>query len=195
MTSEDLSVLADDYLARSEATMQLLRETSNPVSEIALVVSQCLLAGGKVLWFGNGGSAADAQHLACELVGRFRRDRRALSSMALTTDSSILTALGNDYGFDTIFSRQVEAMCQKGDVAVGITTSGESPNVLKGLEQAHIVGATTVALTGKEGSSVDSYADWVIHVPVDETCHIQEGHIAIGQLLCLLIEVHLGIHD
>ncbi len=157
-------------------------------------MADSLIAGGKILWFGNGGSAADAQHLAAELVGRFRSDRRALPSLALTTDTSVLTALGNDYGYDSIFSRQIEALCHPGDVAVGITTSGKSANVLRGLTQARHVGAVTIAFTGRSGLAIEGASDWTIPVPVNETSHVQEAHIVVGQLLCQLVEERLGYH-
>lgn len=192
MNGTDLSGMAHAYFAKSAETIGLLKSVSPQVVQVSGVMADALMNGGTILWFGNGGSAADAQHLAAELVGRFRNDRRALSSLALTTDTSVLTALGNDYGYEAVFARQVDALCRPGDVAVGITTSGKSVNVLRGLAQARQRGAVTVALTGRPGSLVDHHADWAIHVPVDETCHVQEAHIVIGQLLCQLVEERLG---
>ena len=194
MSLLNLTEMAEAYFAESAETIRLLGSTSKQVVQVSEVMAAALDKGRTILWFGNGGSASDAQHLAAELVGRFRKDRKALASLALTTDSSVLTALGNDYGFERVFSRQVEAICRPGDVAIGITTSGKSPNVLMGLEMARQQGATTVALTGLPGSPVELTADWTLHVPSVETCHIQEGHIVLGQLLCQLVEEHLGLH-
>lgn len=143
---------------------------------------------GKILWMGNGGSAADSQHLAAELVGRFQRERRALASIALTTDTSILTAVGNDYGYDTIFQRQVEALATPRDVAVGISTSGNSANVLWGIRQAQKNGAFTVGMTGKSGGKLTDAADVCLAVPAEKTARIQEMHILIGHILCDWVE-------
>jgi D-sedoheptulose 7-phosphate isomerase len=155
----------------------------------ALVV--CYQNGGKVLLCGNGGSAADAQHLAGELVGRFQRERRAVPAIALSTDTSILTALGNDYGYDYTFARQVEAWAQPGDVLVAISTSGNSSNVLAAVEAARQRGAVTIGLTGKDGGQLAGACDIPITVPSDDTPRIQEAHITIGHILCGLLEATL----
>ena len=139
---------------------------------------------GKVIWMGNGGSAADSQHLAAEFVGRFVEERRGLPSIALTTDTSILTAVGNDYGFDDIFRRQIEALCKSNDTVIGISTSGNSRNVLKATEFANTLGAKTVALTGDSGGEIKQKVDICISVPSNITARIQEAHILIGHIIC-----------
>ena len=152
-----------------------------------------LKGGGKILFFGNGGSAADAQHLATELVARYVSDRKALPALALTTDTSALTAIGNDYGFERLFARQIEALGRKGDLAIGITTSGNSPNVLRGLETAKAMGLVAAALTGGSGGAVKKIASPCLIVPATATARIQEMHITIGQMLCAAIERKLGL--
>lgn len=147
-----------------------------------------LRSGGRIYFFGNGGSAADAQHLAAELVGRFTRERGAMAACALTANTSILTAIGNDYSFDDVFARQVEGLVRRGDVVVGITTSGRSRNVLKALELARKRGATTVVLTGSRGLSLKSMVDILVAVPCENTQHIQESHITIGHMYCEMLE-------
>lgn len=158
---------------------------------IAESMTAALRAGRKILWCGNGGSAADAQHLAAEIVGRFRRNRRGMPSIALTTDTSILTAVANDFGYDTIFSRQVEALAVSGDVLVGISTSGNSPNVVAALEAARTQGVTTVAFTGEGGGKMAALADFLLAVPSCETARIQETHILAGHMLCDWIELDI----
>lgn len=149
-------------------------------------------AGGKIMLFGNGGSAADAQHLATELAVRYRKDRPAIAAIALTTDTSVLTAAGNDFGFDHIFARQIEALGRPGDVAVGISTSGKSPNVTLALKQAKKMGIVTAALTGKGGGDLTRLPQHLLVVPSDTTARIQEMHITLGQMLCGAIEIELG---
>jgi len=151
-------------------------------------MAESLRGGGKVLTFGNGGSAADAQHLAGELVGRFRRDRAALSAIALTTDSSVVTAIGNDMGYDSVFRRQVEAHGRPGDVAVGITTSGRSPNVVQALQLARERGLVTMGLTGGGGGRLAGAVDYLIDVPHAETARIQEVHVMVVHVLCQIVE-------
>lgn len=152
-----------------------------------------LRAGGKLMFFGNGGSAADCQHLATELTIRYKKDRAAIAAIALTTDTSALTAGGNDLGFEQIFARQIEALGKPGDVAIGISTSGKSPNVLAALKRAKALGLVTVAFGGKDGGDLRSAAEHVLVVPCDTTARIQEMHIAIGQMLCGAIEIELGL--
>jgi D-sedoheptulose 7-phosphate isomerase len=147
-----------------------------------------LAAGGKLLVMGNGGSAADAQHFAAELVGRYRRERNPLPAIALTTDTSILTAVGNDYGYEMIFRRQVEALAKTGDVVCGISTSGNSANVMQALEAARQKGCRTLVLTGDRGGAMVTLADVAVVVPSDQTPHIQEVHLAIIHILCDLVE-------
>jgi D-sedoheptulose 7-phosphate isomerase len=151
-------------------------------------IAECLRGGGKVLTFGNGGSAADAQHLAGELVGRFLRDRAALSAIALTTDSSVTTAIANDMGYDSVFRRQVEAHGRPGDVAVGITTSGRSPNVVQALQLARERGLVTLGLTGGGGGRLVGAVDYLIDVPHAQTARIQEVHTMVVHVLCQIVE-------
>jgi D-sedoheptulose 7-phosphate isomerase len=162
---------------------------------IAEQMTRAVFAGNKVLWCGNGGSAADSQHMAAELMGRFRRERRGLASIALTTDTSILTAIGNDYGYERVFARQVEALCVKGDVVVGISTSGNSKNVCAALETAQQLGAFTVALTGAGGGAMASIADITLRIQSKETARIQEGHILCGHMLCDWVELAVCEQD
>ncbi len=152
-------------------------------------MTDCLLQGNKILWCGNGGSAAEAQHLAAELVGRFRSERRALPSIALTADTSVLTAIANDCGFAEVFDRQLEALCAPGDVVVGISTSGKSRNVCAALQRARELGAFTVAMTGETGGHLASYSDVCLRVASTDTARIQEGHLLLGHILCEWIEL------
>lgn len=162
----------------------------------AALVGACVVSlrsGGKLMFFGNGGSAADAQHLATELTIRYKSDRAAIAAIALTTDTSALTAAGNDIGFERIFSRQIEAIGKAGDVAIGISTSGKSPNVTAALKQARAMRIVTAAFTGKGGGDLPGLADHVLVVPSDTTARIQEIHITLGQMLCGAIEIELGL--
>lgn len=172
--------------------LKTIQETAvNNTSDIEKFAAVCkkALKEGHVIYFaGNGGSAADSQHLAAELVGRFQKERRGLPSVALTTDTSILTAIGNDYGYDRIFSRQVEALVNKGDVVVGISTSGNSTNIVEALLKARELGALTVGMTGENGGQMASICDFCIQVPAKVTARIQEAHIMIGHIVCELIE-------
>lgn len=155
--------------------------------------AETIKAGGKILFFGNGGSAADAQHLATELTVRYKKDRAPIAAIALTTDTSALSAIGNDFGFEFLFSRQVEALGRKGDLAIGISTSGNSPNVLKALESCRTIGITTVGFTGELGGKMPPLCDILINVPCKTTARIQEMHIMIGQMLCGGLEMKLGL--
>ncbi len=171
------------------AVHQQTREALLPqVIEAATAIRAALAAGGKLLTFGNGGSAADAQHMATELVGRFMRERRGLAAISLTADSSTLTSIANDNGYDRVFLRQVEALGNKGDVALGISTSGGSANVLKALEAANQRGLRTIALTGKDGGAIGRSASIHINVPVGSTPRIQEVHRTVIHAICELIE-------
>jgi D-sedoheptulose 7-phosphate isomerase len=152
-----------------------------------------LRGGGKLMFFGNGGSAADAQHLAAELTVRYKADRAALAAIALSTDTSALTAAGNDLGFERIFARQIEALGKPGDVAIAISTSGKSANVIAGLEQARTMQLVTAAFAGKGGGDMARLADHLLVVPSDTTARIQEMHITLGQMLCAAIEIELGL--
>ena len=166
-----------------------LHEQQAVLEAIALAMTATLWTRGKILWCGNGGSAGDAQHLAAEIVGRFRRERCGLASVALTTDTSILTAVANDYGFDAVFSRQVEALGAPGDLLVGISTSGKSRNVLAALETARSQGMVTVAFTGAGGGEMAALADHLFAVASSETARIQEAHMLAGHMLCDWIEL------
>ena len=157
------------------------------MESLALAMWETLNEGGSIYWMGNGGSASDAEHLAAELAGRFKDDRRPLSSFSLTSNSSLITAIANDYGYEQIFCRQVEAYLKPGDLIIGITTSGKSLNVLNALKDAVQLGATTCILTGRKEDFEVTY-DFVVNVNSSDTCHIQEAHIALGQALCGYIE-------
>jgi D-sedoheptulose 7-phosphate isomerase len=158
------------------------------LEEILQILLQALRAGNKVILFGNGGSAADSQHIAAELISKFRRDRSALPAIALTTDTSILTSIANDFGFDYVFSRQIEGLGEKGDVALGISTSGNSPNVINALRLAKEMGMTTIGFTGSDGGILRNHVDICFCVPSQSTPRIQEVHIAVAHTLCELIE-------
>ncbi len=168
--------------------LRFVEENAARIESVARRIAEALRQGGKLLICGNGGSAADAQHLAAELVNRFLQDRGALAGIALTTDSSVLTSIGNDAGFERIFARQVEALARPGDVVMGISTSGDSPNVLRAVETARRLGCYTVGLTGGSGGSLARMADETFVVPSPETPRIQEVHITLGHALCALVE-------
>lgn len=158
------------------------------LEEAAGLVTLALKAGGKVMFCGNGGSAADAQHWAAEIVGRFQKERPGMAALALTTDTSILTAVGNDYGYDTIFSRQVEGLGREGDVLVGISTSGNSANVLKAIAKAREKNMRVIGFTGKGGGKMAELCDVLLAVPADNTARTQEAHELMGHILCELVE-------
>ncbi|HTW47986.1 MAG TPA: D-sedoheptulose 7-phosphate isomerase [Acidobacteriaceae bacterium] len=176
-------------IAEHLRVIETMRTQMGTLEQIAEEMTRAVTHGGKVLWCGNGGSAADAQHMAAELVGRFRRERRGLASIALTTDTSILTSVANDYGYEQVFRRQVEALCARGDVVVGISTSGNSRNVCLALEEAKQMGAYTVAFTGQGGGAMVRIADATICIPSKDTARIQEGHILCGHMLCDRVEL------
>jgi D-sedoheptulose 7-phosphate isomerase len=185
--------LARDAIRKSIETKQrLAEECLDDIIQMARMITTALKKGRKVVFFGNGGSAADAQHISAELVGKFKRARTALRASALTTNTSVLTAVGNDISFDEIFSRQVQATLEPEDVAVGISTSGRSANVIKGVEEARRIGAKTIALTGSGGGLLGSLCDHRVIVPSDDTQRIQECHIMIGHIVCELIEETLA---
>jgi D-sedoheptulose 7-phosphate isomerase len=158
------------------------------ISEVGIAMQQCIKNGGKILLMGNGGSAADSQHIAAEIVGRYKKERKGLAAIALTTDTSILTSVGNDYGYDYIFARQIEGLCRPEDLVIGITTSGNSKNVVSAIEAANEIGATTVGLTGGTGGKLNALCTYNIVVPADVTARIQEAHIFIGHSLCEILE-------
>jgi len=166
------------------------------VGAFGALVAACVKsvkAGGKIMFFGNGGSAADAQHLATELSVRYKKDRAAIAALALTTDSSTLTACGSDLGFDQVFARQIEALGRPGDVAIGISTSGKSANVTLALRQAKKMGVVTAAFSGRDGGDLPGVVDHLLIVPSNATARIQEMHITLGQVLCGAMEIELGL--
>jgi len=175
-------------LSAHRAATEQLHEQMPLLIEMGMRLRSCLLAGGKILLLGNGGSAADCQHIAAEIVGRYQRERRGLPAIALTTDTSILTAVGNDYGFERIFSRQVEALCTPADVVIGLSTSGNSPNVLAAIHTARQIGAFTIGLTGGGGGKLAQCCDLSLVVASNDTPRIQEAHILVGHMLCDLID-------
>lgn len=161
------------------------------IKELAEAVIEAYRAKKRVILFGNGGSAADAQHIACELVGRFEKERTALPAIALSTNTSTLTAIGNDYGYEAIFARQVEAFVKEGDIVIGISTSGDANNVLEGLKVAKEKGAKTVGLSGQSGGRLKDLVDLCLIVPSNITPRIQEAHITIGHIICGIVEREL----
>jgi D-sedoheptulose 7-phosphate isomerase len=178
-------------IADSVATKQLILENEPLLDLLVEVAQKCVDVyknGKKILIAGNGGSAADAQHFAAELVGRYGFDRPSLPSLALTTDTSALTAIGNDYGYDYVFSRQLEGLGVEGDLFIGISTSGNSQNVLNAFESAKVRGITTVALVGRDGGKMGKMADYAIIVPSDKTPRIQESHLLVEHIICDIIE-------
>ena len=168
--------------------LKLLQEQVPAIVEVAHVISGRLADGGTALFCGNGGSAADAQHLSAELMGRYMKERNPLPALALTVDTSILTAIGNDYGYEYVFERQVRGIGRRGDVLVGISTSGESRNVILALKAAREKGIVTIGLCGSKQGSMSEYCDYLVAVPADRTDQIQELHIMVGHIICGLIE-------
>jgi len=184
--------------AKSIGNLQAMAADANMLRMLDLAVAKCvsaLRAGGKVLLAGNGGSAADAQHWAGELVSRFYYDRPGLAAIALTTDTSVLTAIGNDYGYDYTFARQVEALGREGDVFIAISTSGNSPNILRAVEAARARGVGVIGFAGESGGKLAALCDICFRVPSGETPRIQEGHEFLGHLLCSLIEADMFPRD
>ncbi|MEA3370821.1 MAG: D-sedoheptulose 7-phosphate isomerase [Campylobacterota bacterium] len=180
-----------DQIKKSYETKQNIYNNDELINTIELTAKRCVgiyNAKKKIILAGNGGSAADAQHIAAEMVGRYGFDRPSLPSLALTTDTSALTAIGNDYGYDYVFSRQLEGMGQDGDIFIGISTSGNSTNIIKAFERAKERGIATVALVGRDGGEMAKLADIALVVPSDSTPRIQESHILIGHILCDIIE-------
>jgi D-sedoheptulose 7-phosphate isomerase len=192
MNHREIAAHVESAFAESAEVFARSASMAPPVARAAEGIIEAIRAGGKLLVFGNGGSAADAQHICGELVGRFKRERRGLPAIALTTDTSILTAVGNDYGFDRVFERQVEALCRAGDVALGISTSGNAENVLRGIEKARQLRAFTIGLTGGDGGRLARTADLALVVPSGDTPRIQQVHITIGHILCDLVESALA---
>ena len=180
----------DEHESVAKATHQALIE---PFEELLMAATASIKAGGKIMFFGNGGSAADAQHLATELTVRYKTDRAPIAAIALTTDTSALTAIGNDFGFDQLFARQISALGKKGDVVIAISTSGNSKNVINALVEARSLGIITVGFTGKTGGDMASLCEILLNVPSTTTARIQEMHITLGQMLCGALELNLGL--
>ena len=183
--------IKDIFLESIQIKEELMHKNIGQIIEIADIMIDSLKKNGKVILFGNGGSASDAQHIAAELVGRFKKDRTALAALSLTTNTSVLTSLANDYGYEVVFSKQVEALGQKNDVIIGISTSGKAKNVANGIKQAKKMGLKTVALTGGDGGELTKLADVSLIVPSSITARIQEAHITIGHIICELVEESL----
>jgi len=180
--------IKDIFLENIRIKEELMRTSITQIKEIADLLIDSLRKGGKVIVFGNGGSASDSQHIAAELIGRFKKDRTALAAISLTTNTSILTALANDYGYEVVFAKQIEALGQKNDIAIAISTSGKAKNVVMGLKQAKKNGLKTIALTGGDGGEIAKMADAALVVPSNITARIQEAHITVGHILCELVE-------
>lgn len=189
----DLHTFFQDEFDRHQKAVDKTRtELSGVFSQWVEAAIETLKSGNKLVFIGNGGSASDAQHLATELTVRYKKNRRALAAIALTTDTSALTAIGNDFGFEDIFSRQVEALCREGDMLIGITTSGTSPNVLKAMEAGRALKTVNVGLSGRDGGRLKDMCDICLIVPHDETARIQEMHILLGHMLCGALEETFG---
>lgn len=187
----DLTQTVADRFRETARNYETLTSQAAEIARIGLAISTRMKQGGMTMFCGNGGSAADAQHLAAELQGRFLYDRRPLASVALTTNSSTITAIGNDYGFDEVFDRQVIGLGKPHDIVVGLSTSGSSRNVIRAFEAAKTRGIYTLGLTGAGGGAMAGIADDCIRVPADHTARIQEMHIAVGHMLCEIIEKEL----
>lgn len=183
-----ISEITSQLSTHRDVITRIERELSPLIAEMATLLVETFTNGGKLLVMGNGGSAADAQHFAAEIVGRFKMERKGLPAVALSTDTSILTAIGNDYGFEMIFRRQVEALALPGDLIVGISTSGNSPNVLQALKLAREMGCRTVGLLGKDGGTIRDACNLALIVPSSDTPRVQEGHIIIIHIVCDLLE-------
>jgi len=174
-----------EHLKTAQATLEYITE---PLESATKLCIDSLTNGGKILIFGNGGSAADAQHIAAELVGRYKAERKGLPAIALTTDTSALTSIGNDYGYKHVFDRQVEALANKGDIVIGISTGGSSRNVINGLQTAKELGCKLIGFSGRDGGEMNDLCDVNLVVPVEDTPRIQEMHIVIGHTICHLID-------
>ncbi len=186
-------IYADYFQEHAEVLAATETACSAPLNHLAQHCVDALTSGGKILFFGNGGSAADAQHFATELTVRFIANRRALAAIALTVDSSAITACGNDLGFETVFSRQLEALGRRGDVAIAFSTSGNSPNIIAALRAAREIGITPAAFSGRTGGQLRDLADPMILIPSNTTARIQEMHELLGHILCAEIESRLGV--
>jgi len=183
-----MSMIESELNSHKETIEKTIKELQNYIYTACVLVSEAIVDGKKLILFGNGGSAADAQHIAAELTGRYKSERRGLPAIALTTDTSALTAIGNDYGYKEVFKRQVEALANKGDVVIGISTSGNSKNVIKALKKAKKRGCKTIGFSGKDGGKMSEVCDINIVVPSNNTPRIQEMHILIGHIICQSVD-------
>jgi D-sedoheptulose 7-phosphate isomerase len=189
------NIIQKRFKESAEIKNRFLKENLSRLLDVIKMISHCFEAGNKLFFFGNGGSAADAQHLAAEFVNRYIMDRPPLPAIALTTDTSILTSVSNDFSFSEVFAKQLKALGREGDVAVGISTSGTSPNIIKAFEVAKEMGMKTIALTGNDGGALTKIADFSLIVPSASTPRIQEVHILIGHILCELVEHYLFLNN
>jgi D-sedoheptulose 7-phosphate isomerase len=187
------NTINNDFVEHLETIALVHKNLFDSIKKTGRILANSLSNGGTLFWCGNGGSAADSQHLAAELVGRFKKDRKPLHSLALTTDTSVLTCVANDFSYNDIFARQIEALGRHGDVLIGISTSGNSENIIRAMKTAKELRLTTIALLGKGGGSAKELVDHAIIIPSDSTARIQEAHILIGHILCELIEQELGL--
>ncbi len=183
-----LKTIQDEFESHQQTIQKVSETMSNDLEIASKLVVETLKSGNKILLFGNGGSAADAQHIAAELTGRYKTERRGLAGIALTTDTSALTAIGNDYGYDRIFDRQVEALANKGDLLLGISTSGNSQNVINALKLGQELGCKTIGFSGRNGGKMNEVCDINLIVPSDNTPRIQEMHILFGHTICQIID-------
>ncbi|RXJ90618.1 phosphoheptose isomerase [Arcobacter sp. CECT 8983] len=186
------TVIENEFEAHLETILKVKETMVEPLQKAAALIVETLKNGNKVLFFGNGGSAADAQHIAAELSGRYKTERRGLPGIALTTDTSALTAIGNDYGYDRVFDRQVEALAQKGDLLFGISTSGNSKNVINAFKVGQEIGCKIVGMSGRDGGAMNDYCDVNLIVPSNDTPRIQEMHILFGHTICQIIDNELS---
>ncbi|MCT7531721.1 D-sedoheptulose 7-phosphate isomerase [Aliarcobacter cryaerophilus] len=186
------NAIIKEFLAHQETIAKVIETMQEPLLEASKLAVETLRNGNKILLCGNGGSAADAQHIAAELTGRYKTERRGLPGIALTTDTSALTAIGNDYGYDRVFDRQVEALANKGDLLIGISTSGNSKNVINALKVAREMGCKTLGLTGRDGGAMNELCDINLVVPSNDTPRIQEMHILFAHTICQIIDNELS---
>ena len=184
--------IATSFEESAELFRRIGTECAESIERVAALIAEAVLGGHCLFLCGNGGSAADSQHIAAEMVGRFEREREGLSAIALTTDTSVLTAIANDYGYESVFERQVLALARVGDVVLGISTSGRSPSVVRALQAARIRGAIPLAFTGEEPHACGEAADWVVSIPSPVTARIQEGHLAVGHRICEWVDSEWG---
>ena len=193
MSLASTSSILGQHLARHRALFDQLESLAPALEDAAQRLGDALQGGGKLMFCGNGGSASDSQHLASEFIGRFVADRRPLAALALTTDTSALTSIANDYAFDQVFARQVRGLGRGGDVLVALSTSGRSANVLQAVMAAREAGIATIGLLGRDGGTIAPLCDLALVVPGDITAHIQEAHIFLGHVLCAAVEARLGV--